>query len=444
MSRLPILPTRYLLLTAAFLAAPQLARAQGQGPTASLQELEAKFDSTKKTQFMEMLLGKRQPTDANQAVLKAAAEFYVYRLRVQTFQAQPNKLYQEVVRQFEKTQKETGQINTNPAKPVNAAFQQRWNKELLTCFREVLDRNPEAQVVINAAVMLPPWAANGREEVADYLAELVADPKRSDAVKLYALKGLGEFFKAAPPDVGPLGAPDKKERDAKRIQAVIDFVKRKSPVSAEAPPDQLEAVRYVRREAVRALGQIQSPAVEVEVKQNKVMAPVAATLLMVLAGKAAGLDPPPSLPEQVDAAVAMCRMKGARISEYDQALALPFLAVTLAQFATEYNGDYKNVILTDKQRGTLPGGLHPWMAMSRRLRSGLQELGKNNPAVAAQAADLAKRADVLLNTTADRKLAVIDPVITGMRSFAQAAAPKVKAAPVYKGIKDKALEIPIE
>ena len=53
---------------------------------------------------------------------------------------------------------------------LNAAFQHRWNKELLTCFREVLDRNPEAQVVINAALMLPSWGANGKEEVADYLA----------------------------------------------------------------------------------------------------------------------------------------------------------------------------------------------------------------------------------------------------------------------------------
>jgi hypothetical protein len=388
---------------------------------------------------MEMLLGKRQPTDANQAVLKAAAEWHVYRLRVQTYQAQPNKLFQEVFRQFETKQAEV----KNQAK-LNAAFQQRWNKELISCFRDVLDRNPEAQVVINAALMLVPWAANGKEEVGDYLAELVADPKRSDAVKLHALRGLGEFFRAAPPDVGPLGDPGKKERDAKRIQAVIDFVKRKSPVSAEAPPEQVEAVRYVRREAVRALGQIQSPAVEVEVKANKVMAPVAATLLTVLAGKAAGLDPPPSLPEQVDAAVALCRMKGARITEYDQTLVLPFLAATLAEFATEYNGDYKNVILSDKQRGDRPGGLHPWMAMSRRLRAGLQDLGKNNPAVAAQAADLAKRADLLLTTTADRKLAVIDPAITGMRAFAQASAPKVKAAPVYKGIKDKALEIPIE
>jgi hypothetical protein len=290
--------------------------------------------------------------------------------------------------------------------------------------------------------MLPEWAANGKEEVADFLAELVADPKRHDAVKLYALKGLGESFRVAAPESGPLGEPGKKVRDAKRIQAVIDFLKRKSPASAEDPPDLVEAVRYVRREAVRALGQIQSPAVEVEAKANKVLAPAAAALLGVLSGK--GMDPPPSRGEQVDAVVALCRMKGARIAEYDQTLAVPFIAAALADFATEYNGDFKNVILTSNQRGDRPGGLHPWVAMSQRLRNGLQELGKNNPAVAAQAADLAKRANVLLDTTTDRKLAVIGPVITGMQAFAQAAAPKVKAAPVYRGIKDKTLEIPIE
>jgi hypothetical protein len=276
------------------------------------------------------------------------------------------------------------------------------------------------------------------------LAELVRDPKRSEAVKLYALRGLGEFFKAAPPDVGPLGAPDKKERDAKRIQAVIDFVKRKSPVTADMTPEEVEAVRYVRREAVRALAQVQIPAVDVEVKTNKVMAPVALTLLGVLAGKSAGIDPPPSLNEQVDAAVALCRMKGARIPEYDQKLVLPFLAAVLAEFATQYNDDYKNVILNDKEREIKPGGLHPWRAMTERLKSGLKDLGKNNPAVAAQAADLARRSDLVLITTAERRLAVPDPVIEGLRAFAQASAPKMKFAPVYRGIKAKEMEVPIE
>jgi hypothetical protein len=310
-------------------------------------------------------------------------------------------------------------------------------------------------VVVNAALMFPSWASNGSEEVADYLAELVRDPKRHDAVKLYALRGLGEYFKARAfadtnkPRAGVLAPPDQVDGDAKRVQAVIDFVKRKSPITPEMTPEQAEAVRYVRREAIRALAKVQVPALFVDPnpKVNKVKAPVAVALLELLAGKSAGVDPELSLLEQCDAALALCNMKGARIiPEYDPKLAVPFVARTLAEFAKVYNDDFNNVIFNEKQRGKDKlGALYPWAALTARFQGGLLQMkSSNDPAAAKLAANLEGIAALLLKNTGDRKLAVDGPVINNLITFAQGAMPKMKTVPVFRGIKDKAMEIPLE
>jgi hypothetical protein len=449
MSRLPKHPTTFLMLLAAFLAAPPAGRAQ-QGPTASEKELYDKYDAAKKNLIAEFVTGKRQPRDTkeDQAAIKAAAEWFVYRLRITTWQAQPNKLHNDV---FLKFKGEQGVVRNY--KDKNQAYQKFLTRELLACLRDVLDRNtPEAQVVVNAAMMLPELAKGGREEVGDFLAELVRDPKRHDVIKLYALRGLGEYFGANEfdnpnaPKVGPLADAARKERDAQRVQAVIDFLKRKPPLTPDMTPEQVEAVRYIRREAVRAFIPLRVPALDVDAKRNKVLGPVAVALLGVLATKGEGAELPPSLGERVDAAVALCHMKGTRIAEFDQRLTVAFVAAALADFATEYNGDFKNVILSDKDRKDKVGALHPWLAYSDRLNSGLRELEKNtrnDRAVNDQVKELTKKADLLLTTTRARKLQVNEQAIDGVRTFSQSVFPKMKFAPAYRGIKDQALAVPL-
>jgi hypothetical protein len=446
MSRLPIKPLLTLLLTAACLAAPPAARAQDQGPAASLDDLKKSFDANKINLIRDFAQGSKQPADRDAGTIKAAAEWHVYRLRVITLQATPNKLYSEVVKPFDELQKVVLQNNSK-----NQNFQQRFNRELLSCFRDVLNKNGEAQVVVNAALMFPSWASNGSEEVADYLAELVRDPKRHDAVKLYALRGLGEYFKSRgfadtqKPRAGVLAPPDQVENDAKRVQAVIDFVKRKSPITDDMTSEQAEAVRYVRREAIRALAKVQVPALFVEPKANKVKAPVAVALLGLLAGKSAGVDPPLSLLEQCDASLALCNMKWAGIiPEYDPTLAAPFVARTLAEFAKEYNDDFGKVIRKPSEQGKegRVGGLYPWLTLTDRFEGGLKELVKTTNVPEAKL--LAQKVTLLLNTTRARKQAVEGATIDILLTFAQGAMPKMKSFPVFRGIKDKALEIPLE
>jgi hypothetical protein len=442
MSRPPKYLTLLLVLTAAGLAAP-LATPAYQGNTSSVEELAKQYNDKRKNAYVQLQTGQRQPTDSDQPTLRAAAEWFIYRLKSTTLQNQPGKLH-GVVRDFNETMNKA--INPREIAKKTQAFQQRFNKELIICFRDVLDKSKNAQAIVNAAVMFPAWADGGREEVADFLAEQVRDPNRHEAVKLYALRGLGTYFKASPPEAGPLADAGRKERDAQRIQTVMDFVKRKSPVTPEMTPEQFEAVRYVRREAVRTLALVKVPALDVDTKKNKVLAPVAVTLLSVLAGKGAGIDPPPSFLEQMDAAIGLCHMKSSQIESYDRKLALPFIALTLAEFAKEYNEDFKNVIVQPAQRGQRIGGLYPWAALTERFQEGLKALEMNtrNYPEGKLATELNGKTTLLLTTTAKRQLAVGQPVIAELEGFARANAPKMKAAPVFRGINDKALEIPIE
>jgi len=100
----------------------------------------------------------------------------------------------------------------------------------------------------------------------------------------------------------------------------------------------------------------------------------------------------------------------------------------------------------DGSAGQKIGGLYPWLALTERFRVGLKELIKNSsdPAAAKLAGDLDEKSTLLLRNTAERKLAVDGVTINNLLTFAQEATPKMKAAPVFPRVKDKALEIPLQ
>src|SRR5439155_14055972 len=118
------------------------------------------------------------------------------------------------------------------------------------CFKDVfsLPFDENRLGCVNAALLLPKLARMEEEEIGDYLAELVKDPKKHDAIKLYALKGLAAYFPAHEWTVA--GAPAdaaRKKREIERIKVVMDFLQRKWDAS-KADDD---AIRFLRREALK-------------------------------------------------------------------------------------------------------------------------------------------------------------------------------------------------
>jgi len=152
----------------------------------------------------------------------------------------------------------------------------------------------------------------------------------------------------APPEAGPLGEPGKKERDAKRVQAVIDFVQRKSPVTAETTPEQFERCATSAAKALRALGKVKVPALDVEASEQGA-APVRCRCWPRW-GKPAGMTRRRRSWNRWMRLWAVPREGGADPGIRPEAG--PALSrCALVEFAKEYNEDFKNVILKPDQRG---------------------------------------------------------------------------------------------
>src|SRR5262249_30838088 len=203
-------------------------------------------------------------------------------------------------------------------------------------------------------ILLPKLARLEEEEIGDYLAGLVKDPKKHDAIKLWALKGLAAYFPAhewtvvAPKDRDGKEIPEaRKKREVERSNAVIEFLRR----NWESNHADDDAIRYLRREAIKTLAQAQVPAVEIT--KDKAVAPVAKTLLKILEPKN-GMNPSPSLQEKVEAAIGICQIKVIPNSLYLPDQGIYLVGTFLVEFANEYINDRSSFVGGNSKTRKIP------------------------------------------------------------------------------------------
>jgi len=194
---------------------------------------------------------------------------------------------------------------------------------------------------INAARMVAEVCRSGYDGAAEVCLKILAKPDENDAVKFYALQGLKNLFAIIPePDIREKTVFQKDNTGAlppleqKCIQALMDFVFRQPPAEttgdtqgpSAAPPD-VDAMLYVRREAVRALALVRVQQVK---NKNVVVSRPALALLRIAAGD--GVNPPSINPngpdvravlERIEAVVGFCNLtapKSDRDMNYDVAM----------------------------------------------------------------------------------------------------------------------------
>jgi hypothetical protein len=232
--------------------------------------------------------------------IDAAAKYYAYRLthpELQTKKGGMQGIVTEAISELE--------ANRRTEERTNAEAIQYFNQMLLTRLKEVLP-NPRPIASMNAARILVKMASLGQEEVTDALADALKDPDMNDATKFYAARGLKEFFNLAfpPPDGQPIYFKDR-EREARCIQALLANLDHKMP---EVPPptaDEIEGLRILRREMIRALALSRYPAA-VDAK-GTVQGRTALALLRIIRND--NVKPPPRLDEQVEAAIGLALLK---------------------------------------------------------------------------------------------------------------------------------------
>lgn len=181
-------------------------------------------------------------------------------------------------------------------------------------------------VQVNIARVLARTAVLGQPETADAFVEIL-NGNLNEGVKYWALHGLRDLLSKSNNPTQFL-TPAREEKVA---QALMTFIKRKVNVSAITPPDELEGLRVIRREAVRALSLLRNPG-----KSGKDRPAI--VLLEVLSGE--GLEPPPRIDERMEAAIGLARMRP-QGTDYQPAYAAQQIALLLKDFAEYHSLKYK-------------------------------------------------------------------------------------------------------
>ncbi|MBM4071620.1 MAG: HEAT repeat domain-containing protein [Planctomycetes bacterium] len=323
------------------------------------------FTAEKKNDFKRVMHGERDYKASDQALLELAAQYYIYRITWFDKIQRDRELLNKVREEFK--------AETDSAAKYKEPAAKAFANALLTCFGDVFktafDKNRMSH--INAALMLPGLAQFKSEEVGDFLAKLIANPKTHDAVRMHAARALGEYFFAVPPMEQTVAKTDdlRKKKDPARIQALLDVIDKKWDPKKIDPA----AVQYVRRDAIKALAQARIPAVEVG--KSKLTAPAAIGLLKVLAVPPV-LDPPPSLGEKLEAAIGICQLKiHAAHDLYVPEIGIHRTARALNELVKAYQTDFQNQFGGAGKKLKIP--VMPWKYEAERVKQALKTLVEN-------------------------------------------------------------------
>lgn len=379
-------------------------------------------------------VGVNEDTKVNQDLIAKAARFYAYRLTMPLYhglgeedatkeksniQLTIANLIREstdpmLLSMFRARPRRPGQPNTNQLE-----FVKLFGKELTKCLRDVFGRNSKPIVRVNAARMLALLAETEQEEVADTLVAVLQNPRESDGVKLYALRGLKVLFEAGSPEQSVFKDP---KREARTIAALQAYIARKPDLPTD--PMEVEGLRYVRREAVRALGMTRHPIVPTV----KDASGQTAWWLLKVARKD-GLTPEPSLTEQAEAAIGASQLRP------NKDLQLDYVAHHVGGVVVDFLNEFNRAKL-----GAAEANI-PWKLYATRLGIALDTLkdqAKNAPGKTGSYVD--KVVDQARGALKPMEAKDPNPNPTVLDQWLRKNPPP--AATVYKSIPDSSVKAP--
>ncbi len=356
----------------------------GQGPERLVPEKDwgVRENSDELKLFDSLRKGEQPITEANKAILDRGAQWFAYRL---TWSELPNSktihhICNEALAQI--VDPKVGRPSANLLQ-----FKEEFEKRFVIRLQEVT-KNRLIAARVNAAIILARLAEKGCEESADVLAEIIKDPAESEGVKLWAFRGLGRLFGLG---YGDNGTPMKnKEREARSITALIDYVTAKPKLPESAAPEEVAAVAYVRERAIAALGQTRLPGVAIPVDKKTVKIGQTTALILLKVMRGDGQPKEPTLAEQVAAARGVCHLQAKLLEQYNP----DYTAYQVGRFIADFCGHYRDA---DHNLDTNKKQL-AWKSMALQLSQGLKELQNegSNRESAAYIEKMSKVADQVL------------------------------------------------
>lgn len=297
------------------------------------------------------------PTDAQVQAAEVAARFLVYRLTdPRGWQDKPPRAITGIVEQC------NFRLVKIFAKGVsNPQMQVVFRNKMLEALGNVLAPEKQFNITrVNATRVLARLAElSGHEETADLLLKVLTDPKQVDGARYWAFKGLkGLLLRQSQT---PPAKMDAKRRE-KIAEALVQFIERKPALEKNAPPEELDGLRVMRREAVRTLAQLPEPLFAGNPKAHTALA-----LLRVLR-QDKQVVPEPRLDEQVEAAIGLAQLRADAKNDYQPGYVAYHLAHFLLELAKKHPGPGA-VVVRD-----------PWKIFGARLGDALKGMQAAFPA----------------------------------------------------------------
>ncbi len=252
------------------------------------------------------------------------------------------------------------------------------------------------------------------KQLAETLLTVLQDDKQNGGVQYYALHGLRNLLGLAQKQQAPPLL--SKDDEAKCAEAIIAFLGRKPNLPAGAPQQEIDGFRILRREGVRALAQIHTPAFSDKVRP--------ALTLARFAGADESIQPPPRVDERMEAALGLARMPSAQNKQYQPDYAAGMIARCLGVFLTEAESQRERT--TDRTRA--------WKIDAAHLIDALAALkadsGKN-----AYVSQVVDRATGLLN-----RIVKGTELDAGQKTWFTTSASDPPSKELFKGAADTAVK----
>ncbi|HTU22023.1 MAG TPA: hypothetical protein VMG10_28550 [Gemmataceae bacterium] len=303
-----------------------LAAAEGQAWAQTLNEGWQKLQDEERKVHSRIVnfrkgVEKADPNDqAHVEAIDVLAKTWTYGVYLQKLENQPTKIdgdFGMFVRDVESILKAK---NPQMMQPFGEVFRDKIRIHAL----EVLEFD-QARAIhkIHNARVLEKVAELGQPELADTLIKILKDPKQNDGVRYYVLRGLGTLLAQVQP--ADMTSVLSKQQQANCAEALVGFLEQRKGPSKNAPPEEIDGFRWLRREAIRVLAKIHTPAVNDKVRP--------ALVLARLAGNDESIQPPLRIDERVEAAIGLAHMKSTQDKQYQPDYAAGQIAKCLGAFA---------------------------------------------------------------------------------------------------------------
>lgn len=252
---------------------------------------------------------------------------------------------------------------------------------------------------LNGARVLVRMAQWGAEDVVPELVNIINMPTESDAVKMVAVQGLGYIFalEGVTGDVRTTNLFKDKAGQTNRdkaIVAVYKWLEKLSSVPANEvnllKSENIAAIRYLRREAIKTLGNTGRPAMS-DANGNREVS-IAEMLVKIVRNRDdEQLSPATDLRERYEATLALAKLSGKNYPLYQPDVSAHAMAKFVVDLATQANAD------TERKQMA-------YAFMADSLKKGFRQFAAGSGAAGPADAYIKK----LINVETDRVLKYLD------------------------------------